>query len=75
MIDNVGEIFLIDWEYAGINYGANDISCILCRYDWTNEQVERYLRAYLGHELNEMNTDIIMHLLQFVHLLVWMGLV
>ena len=21
--------------------------------DWTNEQVERYLRAYLGHELNE----------------------
>lgn len=53
LIDNVGEIFLIDWEYAGINYGANDISCILCRYDWTNEQVERYLRAYLGHELNE----------------------
>lgn len=52
LIDNEGEIFLIDWEYAGINYGANDISCILCRYDWTDEQVERYLKAYLGHELN-----------------------
>jgi thiamine kinase-like enzyme len=53
LIDNVGQIFLIDWEYAGINYDANDICCILCRYDWTDEQVERYLRAYVGHELNE----------------------
>lgn len=53
LIDDSGEIFLIDWEYAGINYGANDICCILCRYDWTDEQIERYLRAYVGHELNE----------------------
>jgi thiamine kinase-like enzyme len=53
LIDTDGEIFLIDWEYAGINYGANDISCILCRYDWTDEQVARYLKAYLGHEPNE----------------------
>lgn len=53
MIDNVGDIFLIDWEYAGINYGANDIACILCRYDWTDEQVERYLRVYVGHELDK----------------------
>lgn len=53
LIDDKGEIFLIDWEYAGINYGANDIACILCRYDWTDEQVERYLRAYVGHELDK----------------------
>lgn len=52
LIDDKGEIFLIDWEYAGINYGANDISCILCRYDWTDEQVERYLRVYVGHDLD-----------------------
>lgn len=53
LIDNKGEIFLIDWEYAGINYDANDIACILCRYDWTDEQVERYLRVYVGHELDK----------------------
>ena len=41
LIDDKGEIYLIDWEYAGINYGANDISCILCRYDWSDEQIER----------------------------------
>lgn len=52
LIDDHGEIFLIDWEYAGINYAANDISCILCRYDWTDEQVERYLKAYVGRELS-----------------------
>lgn len=52
LIDKDGEIFLIDWEYAGINYGANDICCILCRYDWTDEQIERYLKAYVGHDLN-----------------------
>ncbi|MCI9250378.1 MAG: phosphotransferase [Lachnospiraceae bacterium] len=52
LIDNVKEIYLIDWEYAGMNYAANDIGSILCRYDWTDKQTERYLKAYAGHELN-----------------------
>lgn len=52
LFDKQGEIYLIDWEYAGLNYGANDIGCILCRYDWTNAQVERYLKAYVGHEMS-----------------------
>lgn len=51
LYDDAGEIYLIDWEYAGLNYAANDIGCILCRYDWTDEQIERYLRAYVGREL------------------------
>lgn len=37
LYDDTGEMFLIDWEYAGFNYAANDIGCILCRYDWTEE--------------------------------------
>ena len=48
-----GEIYLIDWEYAGLNYDANDIGCILCRYDWSEEQIERYLKAYVGRTLTE----------------------
>ena len=52
LYDNRGEIYLIDWEYAGLNYAANDIGCILCRYDWTDAQIERYLSAYIGRELN-----------------------
>ena len=53
LYDNKGDIYLIDWEYAGINYAANDIGCILCRYDWTNEQINRYLKFYFGRELTE----------------------
>lgn len=53
LYDDKGEMFLIDWEYAGMNYAANDIGCILCRYDWTDEQIERYLQTYVGHELDE----------------------
>lgn len=52
LYDNKGEMFLIDWEYAGMNYAANDIGCILCRYDWTDEQIERYLRFFVGREMN-----------------------
>lgn len=53
LISSKGDIYLIDWEYAGVNYAANDIACILCRYDWTDEQIDRYLKAYIGHELND----------------------
>lgn len=53
LYDKNGEIYLIDWEYAGLNYAANDIGCILCRYDWSDKQIERYLKAYVGHELNK----------------------
>lgn len=53
LYDKDGKIYLIDWEYAGLNYAANDIGCILCRYDWTEAQIERYLKAYVGHELSK----------------------
>lgn len=53
LYDSDREIYLIDWEYAGMNYAANDIGCILCRYDWKDKQIERYLRFYVGHELSE----------------------
>lgn len=51
LYDKDGKIYLIDWEYAGMNYAANDIGCILCRYDWTDEQINRYLEFYVGREL------------------------
>lgn len=53
LYDKNEKIYLIDWEYAGLNYAANDIGCILCRYDWTEEQIERYLYFYVGRKLTE----------------------
>ena len=51
LYDDKGQIYLIDWEYAGMNYEANDICCITCRYDWTEKQIEKYFQAYMGREL------------------------
>lgn len=45
------EMYLIDWEYAGVNDPANDLGCILCRYDFSEEQIKRYLTVYFGREL------------------------
>ena len=53
LYDDKGDIYLIDWEYAGLNYEANDVCCITCRYDWTEEQIEKYFREYVGRKLNE----------------------
>lgn len=53
LTDDKENIYLIDWEYAGLNYAANDIGCILCRYDWSDQQIERYLKAFVGRELTE----------------------
>lgn len=52
LIDKFGQIYLIDWEYAGLNYEANDIGCLLCRYDWSDQQIKLYLEAYFGRSLN-----------------------
>lgn len=51
LYDDTGKVYLIDWEYAGLNYAANDLGCILSRYDWSKEQIVRYLKAYVGHKL------------------------
>lgn len=51
LVDEDNKVYLIDWEYAGLNYAANDIGCILCRYDWSEQQIERYLKEFVGKEL------------------------
>lgn len=53
LYDSDGKIYLIDWEYAGLNYAANDIGCMLSRYDYPDEQIERFLRSYIGRDLTE----------------------
>jgi thiamine kinase-like enzyme len=53
LIGKENNVYLIDWEYAGLNYAANDIGCILCRYNWSDEQIARYLDFYVGHEMND----------------------
>lgn len=60
-----GDLYLIDWEYAGLNDPANDIACILCRGEYTEKQIEKYFRAYFGRELS---TDEHRHYIAYIAL-------
>lgn len=41
------EFYLIDWEYAGLNDPAFDLSCMFSRYDFTDEMIDEYIAEYL----------------------------
>ena len=47
------DFYLIDWEYAGVNDPANDISCIFSRYDFTDKEIDAYLKLYFGRRLSD----------------------
>ncbi|MBR1632045.1 MAG: NTP transferase domain-containing protein [Paludibacteraceae bacterium] len=44
-------LYLIDWEYAGLNDPANDLACFFSRYDYSEADIERFLQAYFGRPL------------------------
>lgn len=48
-----GKLYLIDWEYAGVNDPANDIACILCRGNYSDEEIEKYLNVYYNRNLTK----------------------
>lgn len=50
LITNGDEMYLIDWEYAGINDEAADIACICCRDDYSENEIREIVRIYLGRE-------------------------
>ena len=53
LVTEEGDMYLIDWEYTGVNDPASDICGILSRYHYTDEEIENYLRAYFDRELTE----------------------
>jgi thiamine kinase-like enzyme len=48
-----GDLYLIDWEYTGLNYAANDIACFFSRYMYSDEDINRFLKAYFQRELTD----------------------
>jgi len=45
-----GDLYLIDWEYAGINDPANDLACFFCRYEYNDEDINKFIKAYFQRE-------------------------
>lgn len=67
-----GNLYLIDWEYAGVNDPANDLACFFCRYDYSQEDIERFLRTYFQRGLT---ADEHRHYMAYIALCAfyWMG--
>jgi len=47
------DFYLIDWEYAGINDPASDIAGIFSRYDFSDKEIDAYLKIYFGRRLTD----------------------
>lgn len=48
------EIYLIDWEYAGLNDPANDLACFFSRYDYTDNEIDLFIKEYFqGNPTND----------------------
>lgn len=45
-----GDLYMIDWEYAGINDPANDLACFFCRYEYSDEDIDKFIKAYFQRE-------------------------
>ncbi len=48
VLDNNGKLFLIDWEYSGMNDAMWDLSCLSIEADYSEENDEELLDAYYG---------------------------
>lgn len=46
-----GRLYLIDWEYSGMNEPMWDLSCLSIEADYTPENDEELLKAYFGREV------------------------
>ena len=50
VLDGEGRLYLIDWEYSGMNEAMWDLSCLSIEAEYTTENDEELLKAYYAHE-------------------------
>lgn len=50
VLDGAGKLYLVDWEYSGMNEPMWDLSCLSIEIDYSREDDEELLRAYFGRE-------------------------
>lgn len=53
VLDENGKLYLIDWEYAGMNDGMWDLADVSIEANFTAEQDHTFLRFYFGREANQ----------------------
>jgi len=48
------DLYLIDWEYAGLMDPANDICSIFTRYEYDDNTIDKLICAYYGRKPSEL---------------------
>lgn len=48
VIGGDGKLWLVDWEYSGMNEPMWDLSCLSIEHDYTEENDDQLLEAYFG---------------------------
>ena len=51
VLDGEGKLYLIDWEYSGMNEAMWDLSCFSIETEFTEENDLQLLEAYYGREV------------------------
>lgn len=57
VLDGNGKLYLIDWEYSGMNEAMWDLSCLSIEADYTDVEDELLLRTYYGFENKESGVE------------------
>ena len=72
LVKKSGEMYMIDWEYAGLNDPANDLACFFCRYEYSQSDIDRFIEEYLQHK---PSSDEYRHWMAYIPLCAfyWMG--
>ena len=53
VLDEDGRLYLIDWEYSGMNEPMWDLSCLSIEAEYTEDNDDELLVAYFGHEVSK----------------------
>lgn len=48
VMDKNGKLYLVDWEYSGMNEFMWDLSCMSIEMDYSEEQDDYFLHSYFG---------------------------
>lgn len=57
VLDGEGRLYLIDWEYSGMNEAMWDLSCLSIEAAYDSAEDEELLRAYYGCEGREAGVE------------------
>ena len=57
VLEDTGKLYLIDWEYSGMNEAMWDLSCLSIEAEYSPDNDEMLLKSYFGYEKKEVGIE------------------